>query len=586
MKRTALLLIAFFAATPLCAEEKPIKILFLGDAGHHKPAERFRQLQPVFAERGIDLVWTDKLDALNAETLAPYAGLMIYANQTKITPEQEKALIEFVEGGKGLIPLHCASFCFLNSPKYLDLIGGKFLKHGTGTFRTTLASVDHPIMKGFKGFESWDETYVHEKHNEKDRVVLEYREDKNGKEPWTWVRTQGKGRIFYTAWGHDERTWSNPGFQNLVERGVRWAVGKDPSVAMALPAADAKPEMTQLRKDVKPFEYVDANIAFYAPKNTGGKVERPRQMQLPLSVDESIKHFVTPVDFEVKPFVAEDKLGGKPIAMTWDEQGRLWVAVSVDYPNEMQAEGEGHDRIVICEDTDGDGICDKVTTFADKLSIPTSLHVAYGGVIVHQAPHTLFLKDTKGEGKADLRQVLFTGWGTRDTHSGPSNLRYGLDNWFYGMVGYSGFDGEVAGEKLSFRQGLHRFKLERDGSDAHKLKVTKLEFLRSTNNNSWGVGISEEGLLFGSTANGCASVFMPIPNRYYEKVRGLNPGVLPNIAVDNHIEPITEKVRKSIGTAASPQRPGTRFTPPAPIPKSIGTRSPLSPSQRATLLLR
>ena len=50
----------------------------------------------------------------------------------------------------------------------------------------------------------------------------------NKKEPWTWVRTQGKGRVFYTAWGHDERTWGNPGFQNLVERGVRWAVRQRP----------------------------------------------------------------------------------------------------------------------------------------------------------------------------------------------------------------------------------------------------------------------------------------------------------------------------------------------------------------------
>ncbi len=56
--------------------------------------------------------------------------------------------------------------------------------------------------------------------------MLEYRVEGDKKEPWTWVRTQGKGRVFYTAWGHDERTWGNPGFQNLVERGIRWAVGQ------------------------------------------------------------------------------------------------------------------------------------------------------------------------------------------------------------------------------------------------------------------------------------------------------------------------------------------------------------------------
>ena len=60
-------------------------------------------------------------------------------------------------------------------------------------------------------------------HNEKDRTILSYRVDDKGKEPYTWTRTEGKGRVFYTAWGHDQRTWSNGDFQNLLERGIRWA---------------------------------------------------------------------------------------------------------------------------------------------------------------------------------------------------------------------------------------------------------------------------------------------------------------------------------------------------------------------------
>ena len=68
---------------------------------------------------------------------------------------------------------------------------------------------DHPIMKGFGGFSSWDETYVHTKHNAKDRTCSKSRAEGDLKEPWTWVRTQGKGRVFYTAWGHDERTWDH-----------------------------------------------------------------------------------------------------------------------------------------------------------------------------------------------------------------------------------------------------------------------------------------------------------------------------------------------------------------------------------------
>src|SRR5690606_5441090 len=119
------------------------------------------------------------------------------------------------------------------------------------------------------------ETYIHTRHNNQNRTVLEYRvtgeqADGQEKEPWTWVRTHGKGRVFYTAWGHDERTWGHPGFQNLVERGIRWACGGDPSAAG--PYQDSNrfpvPRMTTLAADLKPFEYIDvgAKIPIYVPK--------------------------------------------------------------------------------------------------------------------------------------------------------------------------------------------------------------------------------------------------------------------------------------------------------------------------------
>jgi DNA-binding XRE family transcriptional regulator len=159
----------------------------------------------------------------------------------QMSPEQEMALLDYVASGKGFIPLHCASYCFIRSQPYIDLVGAQFQRHNTGTFRTILAETEHPIMRGFGGFESWDETYVHTKHNEKDRTVLEYRQEGDRKEPWTWVRTHGKGRVFYTAWGHDERTWGNAGFQNLIERGIRWACGQDPTAVAPFALLGATP---------------------------------------------------------------------------------------------------------------------------------------------------------------------------------------------------------------------------------------------------------------------------------------------------------------------------------------------------------
>ncbi|MCU1376974.1 MAG: putative rane-bound dehydrogenase, partial [Actinomycetia bacterium] len=517
---------ALLGTTALAADppSKPLSVLFLGDKGHHRPADRYAQIAPVLASRGIVATYTEKMSDLDADTLKAYDALIVYSNTTEISKDQEKALVDYVANGGGFVPLHCASYCFLNSPAYIDLVGGQFLKHGMGEFDTKVVDAEHPIMKGLEPFHTFDETYVHTKHNTKDRHVLQAREDNTGAEPWTWVRTQGKGRVFYTAYGHDERTWGHPGFHDLIERGIRWAADNGK-------VYDSRPHVAA---GLKPFEYEKATIPQYLPGKKWGTMGDPiSKMQKPVAPAESMKHLAMPSGFEARLFVSEPQIG-KPITMCWDHKGRLFVAETVDYPNDLQPKGKGHDRISIVEDTDGDGKADKFTVFAEGLSIPTSLCYANDGLIVAQAPEMLFLKDTNGDGKADEKTVLFRGFNTNDTHAGPSNLRYGLDNWVYAIIGYAGFNGEVGGERHQFRQGFFRFKP--DGS--------KLEFLRNTNNNSWGVGISEEGLLFGSTANGCPSVFMPIPNRYYEMVRGSAPTVLQNIADSNRFFPITENVRQ------------------------------------------
>jgi putative membrane-bound dehydrogenase-like protein len=577
--RLVALLTGLVASNVLAADAKPLRLLFLGDNGHHRPADRAAQLLPVMAERGIEIKYTDRAGDLNSETLKQFDGLIVFANIDRIEPDQARALLDYVAGGKGFIPLHCASFCFRNNDDVVALIGAQFQKHGTGVFRTTIVTPEHPIMKGYRGFESWDETYVHTKHNTKDRTVLEVRAEGDAKEPWTWVRTHGQGRVFYTAWGHDERTWGHAGFQNLVERGIRWACGGDPAVAGVPPsggdgpakAGTPAPEMTPLRKDVKPFAYAEANVPFYPPsRQSGTRDAGKRKMQLPIEPAESMKHLVTPVGFEAKLFASEPQLAGKPIAMNWDERGRLWICESYDYPNELQPAGEGRDRIRICEDTDGDGRADKFTVFAEKLSIPSAIAFYRGGAIVQDGRETVYLKDTNGDDVSDLRKVLITGWGLGDTHGGVSNFQFGPDNWFYGMQGYNNSeptydDGRKTAQ--NFRQGFFRFRVqlgresrvesrEEKKSDSNSKSldsrlstldspvVTDVEFLRSTNNNTWGLGISEEGLIFGSTANGNPSEFLPIPNRYYESVRGWSSSVLNGIADSNKFEPITENVRQ------------------------------------------
>ena len=499
-------------------DQSTVSVLFLGDHGHHQPAARAQQIISSLYATGVDIFYTDEVKALNLENLRLFDAVVFYANYLEMTDAQEQALLEYVAEGGGFVPLHCASAMFRNSEAYIALVGAAFDSHGIGVVRTERTDAAHPAILGVPEFESWDETYIHTHHNP-DRTVLEVRREGNHAEPWTWVRTHGEGRVFYTAWGHDERTWSQPGFQQLVARGIKWAAGDW--------ALDVVPRSM-------PYEYVDAVLPSLEYNSNPENERKLRPMQLPLDIETSMSRMVVPPGFEIQLFAAEPDIV-KPIYMAWDERGRLWIAETIDYPNLLHEEvGQGNDRITILEDTDGDGRADSFHVFAENLSIPTGFAFANGGVVVVQAPYTFFLKDTDGDDKADVQEVLFEGWGTFDTHAGPNNIRMGFDNWIWGVLGYSGFDGTVGGESHQFPMGFFRFKT--DGS--------KLEFVRMTNNNTWGFGFSEEGIPFASTANNNPSVYMPVPNRYYEAVRGWTPVRLGTIAEDRRVHPVTTRTRQ------------------------------------------
>lgn len=474
-------------------------MLFLGHRStHHNSSELAPLLAKALAPDGINITYTENPNDLNPGQLALYDAVMIYANHATGTPQQIAAILDFVSKGGGWLAIHSGGGCFKNSDEYATLVGSRFLSHGTGTFTADIVVRDHPAMQNVQPFATWDETYVHERHNP-DKTVLMMRVDSTGKEPWTWVRTHGKGRVFYTAYGHDRRTWDQPMFQQLLRNAVLWGVGDD--VRAQLKAYD-----------IPPIEYSDASPTIAIPDYV--PAPGAQRLQVPLTPEASLKHWQVPPGFELQLFAAEPDVVN-PIAMAWDERGRLWVAETIDYPNDKQPEGQGHDVIRILEDTDQDGRADKITLFADRLSIPTGIVLANGGAIVAEAPYFLFLKDTDGDDRADVRQKIMTGWDTADTHAGPSNLHWGFDNRLWGAVGYSGFNGVVSGKQIRFGAGIYRFRP--DGSE--------LELVADFTNNTFGLGFSETFDIFGSTANNEHSVYVPIPNRYYEDASGLqSPG--------------------------------------------------------------
>ncbi|MCB1097693.1 MAG: c-type cytochrome [Verrucomicrobiae bacterium] len=301
-------------------------------------------------------------------------------------------------------------------------------------------------------------------------------------------------------------------------------------------STDYENTQLQAKSGLPPFEYMEAPAPLpnYTPNAQWGTQGEPiTTMQKPLSPEESARHMVTFPEFDISMFASEPQIY-KPLWLAFDERGRAWISETIDYPNELQNLGEGRDRLKILEDTNGDGKADKFTVFADDLSIPTGFIFSNGGVIVMHSGRAEFFKDTDGDDKADERKVLFEGWSMRDTHATVSHLRYGFDNWIWGTVGYSGFEGTVGGEDVRFGQGIFRFKP--DGS--------KLEFIRSSNNNTWGLGLTEDNIIIGSTANGNASMYMPIPNRYYEAVNGWSAARLESIASSQNFYPITDKIRQ------------------------------------------
>src|SRR5713101_4272863 len=149
-----------------------------------------------------------------------------------------------------------------------------------------------------------------------------------------------------------------------------------------------------------------------------------------LSPEDAQKKFTLPEGFEIRLFASEPEVVN-PVAMTWDERGRLWVLELYEFPLGAKPGEKPRDRIKILEDTDGDGRADKVTVFADGLNLATGILLGNGGVYVGQAPEFLFLQDTNHDDVADTRTVLLNGFGLDDRHELLNGFAWSPDGWLY-----------------------------------------------------------------------------------------------------------------------------------------------------------
>jgi putative membrane-bound dehydrogenase-like protein len=201
---------------------------------------------------------------------------------------------------------------------------------------------------------------------------------------------------------------------------------------------------------------------------------------------EAIKQMTVPPGFSVELVAAEPDIVN-PVAMTFDERGRIWITESLEYPR--GSPGPGKDRIKVLESTKGDGHFDKITLFAEGLNIPSGIAVGHGGVWVANSPDILFYKEGADGKAAGKPEVVVTGFGRFDTHELPNSLTWGPDGYLYGLNGvFNQSHVKHKGKDYKFTCAMFRIHPRTKDFDI---------FCEGTSN-PWGIAFDTEGSAFVS----------------------------------------------------------------------------------------
>ena len=166
-----------------------------------------------------------------------------------------------------------------------------------------------------------------------------------------------------------------------------------------------------------------------------GFAERLTAADRPVPTKDAAARMTVPAGFNVTLFAGEPDVV-QPIAMTFDDRGRMWVVECLSYPK-WRADGKGGDRVTIFEDTDGDGTHDRRTVFLDNGSNLSGIELGFGGVWLCSVPNLVFVPDRDGDDKPDRPpEVVLDGWNFKDTkHNIFNSLGWGPDGWLYGCNG-------------------------------------------------------------------------------------------------------------------------------------------------------
>ena len=539
MKRLLLAALSLFllCTPPSATAAEPLRVFIRGGKKSHGPgAHDFPQFLkdwvPMLNERGAKC--EGSLEFPTKEQLDRTDVLILHAQEAgniKIGDER-KNLMEFLARGGGVVTIHAAAVS-RDHDWFKTIIGGSWHFGQTKWLEAPMSLYftdhDNAITKDISNFDIDDEIYydmdllpeakilaaaytpntpqVKGGNKEAQQRAAEAVAKKKAVniydiQPQVWTYEKDKYRAFTCIPGHWYKNFSHNALRTMILRGIAWAGKRE-----------------NIDELCKPAELGDA--LRYVEGGCPSPQELPKALEVHPEFNLSL--------------VAAEPLINKPMNIDWDEKGRLWVVETPEYPNGLrqsnvdawkdsgaikpgQYDRKPLDRVSILSDTNGDGVMDKKTVFADEIELATSSVFYKNGIIVCAAPDVWFFEDTNGDDKADKRTKIYTNLGNRDTHAVINNMRWGLDGWIYATHGYSSTDDVKSGDGSKgfgpIGAGVVRFKP--DGS--------AFEQYASRGGNTWGLDITSDGQVFYTQpTSGNHFIHVVLPE--YVLAKGKLPGV-------------------------------------------------------------
>ena len=288
------------------------------------------------------------------------------------------------------------------------------------------------------------------------------------------------------------------------------------------------------------FKFYSARPTFTNEFDPSEQYIMPPILELPnagLSGPDAAAAMEVPDGFSVTLAVSEPDVV-RPIAFTHDDRGRLWVVEAHTYPVPAP-EGEGQDRILIFEDTNGNGVLDSRKIFMEGLNLVSGIEYGFGGVWVGAAPYLMFIPiDADSDKPAGPPTIVLDGWGTQDTHETLNSLRWGPDGWLYGNHGIFthsnvGKPGASDEQRTRLNGAIWRYHPTEE----------RFEVFAEGTSNPWGLDFNENGHPF-VTACVIPHLFHVIRGARYTRQYGdhFNPFIYQNITTHaDHVHWVGDK---------------------------------------------